>query len=849
MRDRIFVITSLLVAALMLSMTIAPSLAFVYPDGSQDMLFENYGPRIDQILVKKYSELNAEMAALQNGEIDITDWALDKAWITTFSTDPDVAVLGYGGEAGYYTMNFNNNPNQYLALPQDPAYPNPVYPNPMAVKEFRQACSHLVDRATLVSGPGQGLYEAIYTPIPAYMGYFVHPEISYTGLLSALAYPPSIAAAAAKLDAGGFHLGGAGGKRYWDRNDNNIYDGPSEDFTIQAYTRLDILRKGAADMLCNGFDDPLLQVPYSRHPCTGGQAWQTCMVEKNYHLYTAGWIFIGPDPDYMFDLYHITSYYHPEDPPNWGAISINDPIMQTALEGIKYAASAEDAQTAALAFQVQFATMASECPLGSTGAPKAYNKWYTGGNNGVALGDAEDKYRGQPWTQLVNQKGQGENSLWSTLNMYPGDYQYGDGNMIVRYGWKDNTMPQTLNPMYSSWYWESEAWGRCYDGLGSRDPMTLGPVEVPGIAENYTIGTWVDPRTSETLSKVTLTIRSDVTWSDGHKLDIDDVIYTFVDMIKELKDKGCPSVWWQPTLDRITGFFKLDAYTVEILMNVNTFLVGSWVAGNVVIPKHIWQPYIATHSVADISGDMSDQPEMLIGSGPFIYVSNTPETLLLVRNPTYYATMDKCVNWFEHFTYSLKKGITVEAVAPTTQLTPYKVKPAGTPPLLKANVKVTIPVTNLDVNDEQDIYKKVEIVCANGTTVQLAEFFNLTLTALQIDKEIFNLYNLAPGTYTLRVIVEVTSGPLYNWVRANLNPSLWQMILGPRTVEKKFWVTVGADLNDDCFVDIFDIVIVGSRFGAAFGEPLYHPQADPNHDFIVDIFDIVQIALVFGWPG
>jgi hypothetical protein len=246
---------------------------------------------------------------------------------------------------------------------------------------------------------------------------------------------------------------------------------------------------------------------------------------------------------------------------------------------------------------------------------------------------------------------------------------------------------------------------------------------------------------------------------------------------------------------------------------------------------------------------MSDQPEMLIGSGPFIYVSNTPETLLLVRNPTYYATMDKCVNWFEHFTYSLKKGITVEAVAPTTQLTPYKVKPAGTPPLLKANVKVTIPVTNLDVNDVQDIHKKVEIVCANGTTVQLAEFFNLVLDPLEIDKEIFNLYNLAPGTYTLRVIVEVTSGDLFLWVHDHLDPSLWQMILGPRTVEKKFWVTVGADLNDDCFVDIFDIVIVGSRFGAAFGEPLYHPQADPNHDFIVDIFDIVQIALVFGWPG
>src|SRR4030042_4534520 len=109
MQDKNLVITILLIATLTLSMTVVPSLAFVYPDGSQDNMFEIYGPHIDKILVKKYAGLDPELQALQNGEIDFTDWALTKPWVDTFATDPDVRVLGYGGEAGYYTFNFNHH--------------------------------------------------------------------------------------------------------------------------------------------------------------------------------------------------------------------------------------------------------------------------------------------------------------------------------------------------------------------------------------------------------------------------------------------------------------------------------------------------------------------------------------------------------------------------------------------------------------------------------------------------------------------------------------------------------------------------------------------------------------------
>jgi hypothetical protein len=191
------------------------------------------------------------------------------------------------------------------------------------------------------------MYEAIYVPVPKYMAYFTDPEISYTGLSSAVAYPPSITDANNTLNNNGFPVG-PDGYHYWDQDLDGVKDA-GEDFTGQFYTRADALRKGAADMLCDGLTT--IGVKFERHVVTGGQAWQTCMVEKNYHLYTAGWIFIGPDADFLFDLYHWDNYYHPEDPPNYGGITWdNENNIRTDLANIKFSPDAVSARAAAYAF-------------------------------------------------------------------------------------------------------------------------------------------------------------------------------------------------------------------------------------------------------------------------------------------------------------------------------------------------------------------------------------------------------------------------------------------------------------------------------------------------------------------
>jgi ABC-type transport system substrate-binding protein len=297
MRDKTLVISALLIA-MMLSMSVLSVSAWYFAaDGSENDTFNAWGPRIDRLLIKKYTSIEAVAAALQGGEIDITDWALTPALVATLSTDPNVVLQSYGGESGYFTISLNWNNEQFLGNPPDPAYANPVYPNPMSVLAFRQASTHLVDRNYLCNVLAGGAYAPMFTPIPPYMAGYVHPQINYAGTLAALAYPPSIPDAAALLTANGFPVNGGTGKRYWDINGNGVDDGGSEDFSLIFLSRSDLLRKSAADLLAAGYD--ALGVPYVRSEVTGGQAAVIAMTDKNYHIYTAGWSGIGPDPDFM----------------------------------------------------------------------------------------------------------------------------------------------------------------------------------------------------------------------------------------------------------------------------------------------------------------------------------------------------------------------------------------------------------------------------------------------------------------------------------------------------------------------------------------------------------------------
>ncbi len=61
-----------------------------------------------------------------------------------------------------------------------------------------------------------------------------------------------------------------------------------------------------------------------------------------------------------------------------------------------------------------------------------------------------------------------------------------------------------------------------------------------------------------------------------------------------------------------------------------------------------------------------------------------------------------------------------------------------------------------------------------------------------------------------------------------------------------FTVRLGGDVNGDCTVNIFDIVLVAQVFGKTSGVAGFNPYADLNNDGVINIFDIVLVAENFG---
>jgi len=141
---------------------------------------------------------------------------------------------------------------------------------------------------------------------------------------------------------------------------------------------------------------------------------------------------------------------------------------------------------------------------------------------------------------------------------------------------------------------------------------------------------------------VTVHLRNDIFWSDGVQFTADDVGYTFIDLPVELAAKGAPAMWWEPTVNQMQSYTKIDDFTIEIKMKVLSVFAIGWVLGNIIVPQHALSPFITdpATTVAQITGfwfpTPVGYPDLLTGTGPFMLQSNTAETVTMIRNPTAY---------------------------------------------------------------------------------------------------------------------------------------------------------------------------------------------------------------------
>ena len=100
-----------------------------------------------------------------------------------------------------------------------------------------------------------------------------------------------------------------------------------------------------------------------------------------------------------------------------------------------------------------------------------------------------------------------------------------------------------------------------------------------------------------------------------------------------------------------------------------------------------------------------------------------------------------------------------------------------------------------------------------------------------------------PGSVTSYNVTGLTPLAHYMFQIQAGNPAGFWTINGPST---SLLTDLKADVNQDCRIDIIDLVLVSLSFGARTGSPGYKPGADLNGDRAIDILDLVLISSTFG---
>ena len=171
-----------------------------------------------------------------------------------------------------------------------------------------------------------------------------------------------------------------------------------------------------------------------------------------------------------------------------------------------------------------------------------------------------------------------------------------------------------------------------FEGLTNINPVT-GAIE-PELAESWDVS-------PDGLS-ITFHLRQGLKWSDGQPFTADDVVFTFNDLylnddvktdtrdVLQLPDGSYPVVT------------KVDDYTVKVTDSV-VFRPILTEMGAVILPKHVLaqdvhklNPNVAAGNFNTVWG-LDTKPADLVGMGPYIVSSYTPDqNVVLTRNPYYY---------------------------------------------------------------------------------------------------------------------------------------------------------------------------------------------------------------------
>ncbi|MEM0096732.1 MAG: ABC transporter substrate-binding protein [Candidatus Bathyarchaeia archaeon] len=557
--------------------------------------YEQFGPRVKNVIFKFYSSLTSLIEALKAGEIDIADATLP----------PDIAVNLTQPPHNEYinVVAFNASDMIILDINNNETLPNGE-PNPCHDPIFRHALAHLVDREYAVNNISKGFANPLHVPIPLSKSEWINWNCWN-------AHPYNPMEANRILDEAG----------YIDWDGNGIRNMPNNgpDVVLDVVIRVDHeQRKMLGDKFCS--DLMGVGIGCNCIYVDSAGAYERVMVNKDFHVYTGAWE-IGDVVQFWLGTTEPT--YH---------CQINDPILRSLIENAYRSLSICRAVYYMKLAQQRFIEINPILPVLSSIKFMAHRKYY-----GRWVG--EEQFWDREWQGIICKQGVGVCNFWTFLNVHPEGYEApSDANF--RCGVLPFPKWGILNPIYGplgSSHHCSDAAKCAFMNLIYENLITVNPFWQidygPWITYQWDIGAWSKPEDPTVQGTyVTLKIRDDVYWHDGVKMTVEDIRWMIVDMIQTLEARGFPRPWWYNLVAEINHVETIDEQTIKIYYNAITYKVLEWAGFLPLIPKHVWEPIVET---GDPTVELADPNAT--GNGPFKLVEYQRNTMaVLTRNDEYF---------------------------------------------------------------------------------------------------------------------------------------------------------------------------------------------------------------------
>jgi hypothetical protein len=674
----------LIILSVLSMVSVVPASSWHTPCSTDDMLYEEFGPRPSQLLIKIYTDYTAELNGLKNQQIDVFDWSLDPVDYQWFeANDPSHATWSTTFYTEFGAAQFDLN----------------CQVMPTMLPSFRKALAHVVDKQYFIDTylPGQG--KKIDSALGSQPGWFnpavadlynLQPRTTMTpvpddpadweaayDLLVADLGPPVPDPA----HPGDFMF--TWPSPFTSPDPTQTFP-PVPDGYLLVFARGEMVSQTrAGEFLRNCLETtfpnilealgkPRTRVHVMLYIAPKAICRPQVMGYYRYHVYTGGWT-LSRDPDIL--QYYQSRMITKPDMYGINYVMYSNPNFDNEVDLMLWANSIGSSSNPCDAVYHAWAAqeiMENDEPciwIWSTAGYKAYLS---------------------NWRGVVNQAGFGINSWWTFLNAHKIGSESCD---TIRYGWAGDLTDTKLNIFAASSYWDYEVLDKVYDYLIKVNPYNVAD-DRPWMA-NWEIGTYTYQGFSAT--KLIYHLRQDMWWQDvpykdrtvgGGHLDTSftNLPVTPVDVAFSMEYERdqpnniwngfyqvmCPILspiihcglnshwkpmwpydttlppWWNyPSGDWQYDYVQFDdtlgVYDVAFYLDVFVpWQANHWLGGMPILPMHIWMwiPIDGSDTVDCWAEDL------VYGSGPWILLDRQPGvsmTMIPFRNGQSYkgVTLEK----------------------------------------------------------------------------------------------------------------------------------------------------------------------------------------------------------------